>query len=212
MISMCDYPFFQRLSRESVNLEHLWLLFVNGYNGVVSNFTRRLALVVAYIDNEHIRCILAKQLNEELGNGDVSQVHRKIFERLILSLEAHKPQHIKEEMILPGKMLSEQLEALYSHSNPYIGLGAAIMMEVRGKQRDEVVGKELARTNMDGAALSGFNLHGELEKDHAEEVIDLARLIDNNSDCDRIAVLQGAENTSVALWNFCNGMYRVCFM
>jgi DMATS type aromatic prenyltransferase len=212
MISMCDYPFFQRLSREPVNLEHLWLLFVNGYNGVVSNFTRRLALVVAHIDSEHIRCILAKQLNEELGNGDVSQVHRKIFENLIISLESHKPQELKEEMLLPGQRLSECLETLYSDSNPSIGLGAAIMMEVRGKQRDEVVGKELARTSMDCNALSGFHLHGELEKDHAEEVIDLARSIDNSSDCDRIAVLQGAEITSVALWDFCNDMYRVCFM
>ncbi len=212
MISMCDYPFFQRLSRESVNLEHLWLLFVNAQNAVVSHFTRRLALVVAYIDNEHIRCILAKQLNEELGNGDVSQVHRKIFENLILSLESHKPPHINKQMLLPGHRLGEKLEALYSDANPYIGLGAAIVIELRGKQRDEVVGKELARTNITSSALSCLQLHGELEKGHAEEALDLARLVDNNSSCDRSAVLQGAENTSVALWNFCNDMYRVCFM
>ncbi len=209
--SMGDYPFFQRLHREPVNLTHLWLLFANGQEGVVNHFTRRLALVVAHIDSEHIRCILAKQLNEELGNGDISQVHRKIFEGLILSLESYKPQSITEEMLAPGRKLSQRLELLYSDPNPYIGLGAAILMEIRGKQRDEIVDKELVRTNVPRSSLSSFYLHKEIEMVHTEEVIDLACLIDN-SDGDKSAVLQGLEMTSNALWDFCNGMYRACFM
>ena len=118
--SMVDYPFFQRLRREPVNLTHLWLLFVNAQEGVVSHFTRRLALIVAHSYNDYICCILAKQLNEELGNGDVSQIHRKIFERLILSLELYKPQQIAQEMLRPGLELSERLESLYSDPNSFI--------------------------------------------------------------------------------------------
>ncbi len=209
--SFGNHPFFHRLQREPVNLTHLWLLFVNGQEGVVAHFTRRLALIVAHIDNEHICCILAKQLNEELGNGDVTKIHRKIFERLILSLEAYKPQLITEQILLPGQELSKKLEALYSNANTYVGVGAAILMEIRGKQRDEVLGKELDRTTETSDALSWLNLHGELEADHAEEAMDLARLIDRTGG-DKDAVLQGASMTSDALWNFCNGMYRLCFM
>jgi DMATS type aromatic prenyltransferase len=209
--SFGDHPFFQRLQREPVNLTHLWLLFANGQEGVVAHFTRRLALVVAHIDNEHICCVLAKQLNEELGNGDVSRIHRKIFERLILSIKAYKPQLVTEEMLAPGHKLSQRLESLYSNPNAYVGVGAAIVMELRGQQRDEVLGKELARTKVTRDALSWLDLHGELEADHAEEAMDLARLIDK-SDGDRDAALQGASMTSDALWEFCNGMYQVCFM
>jgi DMATS type aromatic prenyltransferase len=209
--SIENHPFFQRLHRESVNLTNLWLFFANVQEGIVSHFTRRLALVVAYIDDEHIRCILAKQLNEELGNGEISQIHRKIFDRLTLALEPYKPQLFTTEMLLPGCKLSQGLEALYSDPNPYIGVGAAILMEVRGEQRDEIVNKELARTKLDNSVLSWFYLHGELEVSHADEIMKLAHQIDN-SDGDKAAVMQGLEMTSAALWDFCNGMYRVCFL
>ena len=211
--SMVDYPFFQRLRREPVNLTHLWLLFVNAQEGVVSHFTRRLALIVAHSHNDYICCILAKQLNEELGNGDVSQIHRKIFERLILSLELYKPQQIAQEMLIPGLELSERLESLYSDPNSFIGVCAAILMEIRGKQRDEVVGKELARTTEARSSLACLQLHGELEADHADEVMNLARQLDNSDgDMDISAILQGLKMTSDALWDFCNAMYRICFM
>ena len=210
-LSVEDHPFFQRLHREPANLTNLWLLFANFQEGIVDHFTRRLALVVAYIDDEYIRCVLAKQLNEELGNGDVSQIHRKIFDRLTHALAPYKPEHVTTEMLLPGSRLSQDLEALYSDPNPYIGVGAAILMEVRGEQRDEIVNKELARTELDSSVLSWFYLHGELEIGHADEIIKLAHQIDN-SDGDKAAVLQGLEMTSDVLWDFCNGMYRTCFL
>ena len=209
--SIEDHPFFQRLHREPANLKNLWLFFANVQEGIVDRFTRRLALVVAYIDDDHIRCILAKQLNEELGNGDVSQIHRKIFDRLTHALEPYRPEHVTTEMLLPGSRLSQDLEALYSDPNPYIGVGAAILMEVRGEQRDEIVNKELARTELDSSVLSWFYLHGELEIGHADEIIKLAHQIDN-SDGDKAAVLQGLKITSDVLWDFCNGMYRTCFL
>jgi DMATS type aromatic prenyltransferase len=209
--SVENHPFFQRLHKEPVNLTNLWLLFANVQEGIVDHFTRRLALVVAHIDDEYIRCILAKQLNEELGNGNIEQVHRKIFDRLTLALEPYKPEIITSETLVPGYQLSKKLEELYSNSNAYIGVGAAIMMEIRGEQRDEIINKELVRTKLDSSILSWFYMHGELELDHADEVIKLASQIDN-SDRDKDAVLQGLEMTSDVLWDFCNEMYRVCFM
>jgi DMATS type aromatic prenyltransferase len=205
------HPFFQRLHREPANLTNLWLLFANFQEGIVVHFTRRLALVVEHIGDDYIRCVLEEQLNEELGNGNEAHVHQKIFDRFILGLEPYQPKLISTEMLAPGFKLSQNLELLYSDANAYIGVGAAIVMEVRGEQRDEIVTKELVRTTLDSSVAAWFYLHGELENDHAEEVIHLARQIDN-SDGDKAAVLHGLEMTSKALWEFCNGMYRVCFM
>jgi DMATS type aromatic prenyltransferase len=209
--SVEDHPFFQRLHREPPNLTNLWLLFANFQEGIVDHFTRRLALVVAHIDNEYIRCILAHQLNEELGNGDVSKIHRKIFDRLKSALESHQPSLVTSEMLVPALKLSECLEEMCSNPNPYIGVGSAIMMELRGEQRDKIVTQELSRTNLESSVKSWFYLHGEIEANHVDEVIELARQIDN-SDGDREAVSQGLKITSDALWRFCNNMYRVCFM
>jgi DMATS type aromatic prenyltransferase len=209
--SIDNHPFFQRLHRERVNLIHLWLFFINCQEAIVSDFTRRLALVVAQTDSEYIRCILAKQLNEELGDGNPDRIHRKVFDRLVGHLEPYKPQPFEESMLTPGRKLSQKLEAIYSNSNSYLGVGAAILMEIRGKQRDEIVGQELARATIDSSVMSWFHWHEEQEIGHADEVIDLARTIDN-SDGDKNAVLQGAQMTSDALWDFCNDMYRVCFL
>jgi DMATS type aromatic prenyltransferase len=212
--SIADHPFLQRLQREPVNQTNLWLLFTNGREGIVSHFTRRLASVVGRIDHEHIRCILTKQLNEELGNGDISRVHRKLFDRLVLALEPDKPQSVTDKMSVPSNELSQRLEALYADSNPYTGVGAAIVMEICGKQMDEVMSKEfVTRTNIDLSSLAWLHLHEELEIDHANEALDLAHLIaDSDGDGDKEAARQGAELTATALWNFCNGMYRLCFM
>jgi DMATS type aromatic prenyltransferase len=209
--SIEDHPFFQRLHREPANLKNLWLFFANVQEGIIAHFTDRLAIVVDRIDNDYIHCVLKKQLNEELGNGNVSHVHKEIFNRFIVGLQPHKPENVTTKMLAPGFKLSQDLEALYCNPNPYVGVGAAILMEVRGVQRDEIVNKELARTTLDSSVSSWFYLHGELESDHADEVMNLARQIDN-SDGDKGAVLQGLEMTSNALWDFCNGMYRACFI
>lgn len=210
--SIAEHPFLQRLQREPVNLMHLWLLFANGREGIVADFTRRLASVVGRTDSEHIRCILTKQLNEELGNGNIAHVHRKLFDRLILALEPHKPQLMTEEMLAPGAELSQCLESLYADANAYVGVGAAIVMEVRGKQIDEVMGKEfVTRTQLDRSSLLWLHLHEELEIGHADEAQELARIVGNihgNAD----ATKQGAERTAKGLWDFFNGMYRICYL
>jgi DMATS type aromatic prenyltransferase len=210
--SIANHPFLQRLQREPVNIGHLWKIFVNGREGIVSNFTRRLASVVGRIDDEHIRCILTKQLNEELGNGNIAHVHRKLFDRLILALDPYKPQTVSEKILLPGTELSQRLEVLYSDPNVYIGVGAAIMMEICGKQIDEVMGREfVTRTDMSRSDLLWLHIHEEVEVEHTDEAIELARII-SNSDGDKEAARQGIEMTATAMWSFFNGMYRTCYV
>lgn len=209
--SIDAHPFFQRLHREPVNLANMWLLFANFQEGIVDHFTRRLAIVVAQTTDENIRCILAKQLNEELGNGDISQIHRRIFDNFMIALEAYKPKIVCEDTLKPGRDLGKHLEELYCNSNANIGVGAAIVMEIRGKQRDEIISKELIRTTMARSSLAWLQLHEELELDHAEEAMELVRYIDK-SHGDKDAARQGAEMTATVLWSFCNKMYRICFM
>jgi DMATS type aromatic prenyltransferase len=210
--SIVDHPFLQRFQREPMNMTNLWLLFANGRKSVVAPFVRRLASTIDRSKNEEIRSILTKQLNEELGNGDPSQVHLVLFDKLFLALNSYKPAFVSEQMLEPGHELGRRLDALFFDPNPDVGVGAAIVMEIRGKQIDQFMENEfVTRTTMDRSSLEWLHLHAEIEIEHADESLDLARLI-ISSQGDEVAAQNGAKMTADAMWSFCDGMYRVCFM
>jgi hypothetical protein len=103
------------------------------------------------------------------------------------------------------------MEEVYSDPNPYIGVGAAIIMEIRGKQFDICVGKEFRRTKVELSSCEWLTMHEELELDHAEESLTLARLIPGSNEMIE-AVRRGADRTNTALTNFLNGVYQLCLI
>lgn len=208
--TVADHPFLQRLQRESVNPQHIWLLFMNVREGVVTHFTRLLASVVGRIDDERIRCILTKQLNEELGNGNIDRVHRKLFDRLIAGIEPWRMDSFDEEMLTPGKEFSQRLEEIYLDPHPYMGVGAAILMEIHGKQFDLCLGKEFRKTSIDLSKISWLTLHEEIEIDHADEALVLASFVADSAE-GIAAARQGVEKTRIAAWSFLDSLYRLCF-
>jgi DMATS type aromatic prenyltransferase len=206
--TLADHPVLQRLQREPVNSKHLWILLINLREAVI-HFTRRLASIIARIDDERIRCILAKQLNDELGNGNVNGIHRKLFEKLMTAIEDWKPASFTEEMLNPGKNFSQQMEAVYVEADPYMGVGAAVLMEIYGKQFDLWLGQELRKTTVPRSAVAWVTLHEELEIDHADESIIMARFVADAQE--EIAGRQGVDKACLASWNFLNGLYRLCY-
>jgi DMATS type aromatic prenyltransferase len=207
--SLTHHPFFQRLQREQVNPQHLWLLVMN-IRETATNFTRRLANIVAGIDDERIRCLLAKQLNDELGNGDVERIHRKLFDRLMTAIEPWRIESRPENMLMPGQEISDLFEEIYLHSNPYVGVGSIIVAEIYAKQFDICLGNELRKTNVDRAEIKWVTIHEELEIEHANESILLARFVADSEE-GVIAARQGIEKTRLASWRFLDGLYRLCY-
>src|SRR5262249_1921852 len=78
-----DHPFLRRLRREPVDLERLWVILANFQISISQNFARWLAGIVARVDDERIRCLLADQLNDELGRGRFEQAHVQLFARMM---------------------------------------------------------------------------------------------------------------------------------
>jgi DMATS type aromatic prenyltransferase len=204
-----DHPFFQRLQREPVNPQYIWLLMMN-VRGTSTNFTRRLANVVAQVDDERIRCLLAKQLNDELGNGNIDRIHRKLFERLMTAVEPWRIESCTENMLMPGKEISDRLEEIFLDSNPYVGVGATIVTEIHAKHFDLWLGAELRKTNVDLSAIKWVTVHEELEVDHANESLVLARYVAESEE-NVVVARQGIEKACMASWSFLNDMYRLCF-
>ena len=77
--SIADHPFFARMRREPVRLEVLARLLANFRVGITREFPRRLAWLTARVMDDAIRCVLAKQLNDEMGDGDFKRAHRGLL-------------------------------------------------------------------------------------------------------------------------------------
>jgi pyrroloquinoline quinone (PQQ) biosynthesis protein C len=204
------HPFFQRMAREVVDPRHMWLMFRNIYDGLSQHFPRRLANVIARVDDDRIRSILAEQLHEELGSGDYTRAHRRLFLQMLAALDAWKPAEVTDAMLQPGARLSARLEAIYYDHQPYVGVGAAIVIELLGKQVDLFVAAQFRRQEQVGlASLEWLTLHESLELDHANESMVLAAAVDEPED--RRAAWRGGRDVYATGWAFFDEMYVLCF-
>lgn len=110
------HPLFRRLEREPVDMSKLWLLLDNAREAITRPFARRLASVVARTSSDEVRCILAKQLDDELGHGDYTRAHKHLFERLVAGLDPWRPRGLEGSSLAPGRALHDALEAIYASS------------------------------------------------------------------------------------------------
>lgn len=208
--SMADHPFYQRLQREPVDLGRLWLLLANARIGIVQGFARRLASVTARVPDERLRCMLAKQLNDELGNGDFTRAHHLLFDGLLAGLDRWRPAAVTDATLAAGRALGERLEAIYADPDPFVGVGAAMVIEIYGKQVDLQTGRELRRQHaLDPHSLTWLTLHEELELDHAEESMEMAHLVEPGPALE--GAWRGARATCAASWAFFDDVYALCF-
>jgi DMATS type aromatic prenyltransferase len=206
---LVDHPYFQRMAREPVELAHMWRLFTNIRAGLSQHFPRRLAAVIARVTDERIRSLLARQLDQELGEGDYTKAHLVLFDQLLASLAPHQPALVDAVDLEPGHVLAERLEVPYSDPDGHVGVGAAMVIEGFGKQVDRFVADQFRRQTEVPVPL-WLQLHEELELGHADESLALARLLPS-SDGVHAAVWRGARAVADAGWEFFDGMYRACY-
>lgn len=203
--SIAQHPLFQKLGREDVDMSRLWVMLSNGREGIIKDFSRWLAGVTARTTDERLRSMLAKQLNDELGNGDFTKTHRVLFDQLLAGLEPWRPATVTPEMMAPGREFNRRLEAVYSDPREYVGIGAAMAIEVLGKQIDSRIADELRREQkLTPTAMTWLTLHEELEIDHANESMDMAHLV---PPAQLEAAWRGAEGVATAFWDFFDAMY-----
>jgi DMATS type aromatic prenyltransferase len=211
-----EHPLFRRLEREPADLGRIYAVLANGREGIGAFFPRWLASLVARVDNDAMRTILAKQLNDELGDGDPTQAHGLLYEKMLDDLGAFRPNWgavDRDTFFAPGRTLAKGLHELYTARPAFEGVGATLLMEVFGKQADQRVGGLLRRqTAIDPASLTWLVLHETLEEAHAGESIELARLAGNeDGGAAREAMARGAEELAQLAWNYLDDLYDLVF-
>jgi hypothetical protein len=140
-----SHPLLVRLEREAVTPTHAWAILAELLAAVVEPSARRWCVLVACIDDDAIRSILAHELATELGHGDVD---RSVARRIRRSLGGAPA----EAAARPQSQLSARLDAIVTDDHPYVGVGAVLALRRFGAEVATRIAIELRRHGHDDAA------------------------------------------------------------
>ena len=207
---VAEHPFFRRLSGRPVDLGAIWLLMANLGQGISGHFVHWLARTISRSEDKRISCFLAKQLNDELGNGDPQQIHSILLDRFIAGLEPWRPAHTGREALLePGRKLALSGAKPFLTNEIFEALGALMVGEIFAKKMDHCVGDQIRRQNaISEGDLRWLILHETLEMEHADDSRDLALLVPEKDECQKAAQI-GARAQWDALWDFLTDVHKV---
>jgi hypothetical protein len=202
-----DHGFFQELARRPVDLGAIWVLMANLREGISGHFVSWLAYTVARVGDRRIASLLAKQLNDELGNGDIGEIHSALLDRFIGGLEPWRPAGGDEGILLrAGRELAEAGAQPFAAANCYEAVGALMVGEIFAKKMDKCLADEVRRQDAIPAdVMKWLIIHETLEVEHAEDSGELADLVPDRDEPLR-ALWRGAEHQWETLWRFLNGV------
>jgi pyrroloquinoline quinone (PQQ) biosynthesis protein C len=208
-IDVATHPLFVDLASRPVDLGAIWVLVANLHVGISDRFVPWLARTIARLEDRRIASLLAKQLNDELGNGDFAQIHSVLLQRFLEGLDPWRPEGSDQELLWPGTRLGRNGNALFDGNDPYEPIGALVVGEIFAKKMDHCLGEEIRRQNAVSAdALRWLVIHESLEVDHADDSLVLARLIPTSDTC-MGSTSRGAKNQWRLLWDFLDGVHSV---
>jgi len=206
-MDVAAHPLFVRLETNPVDLEALWLLVANMNAGISPNFVRWLALTIARMPDFRVSSLLAKQLDDELGNGKSERIHRTLLERFVAGLEPFSPRDPAHRQLQAGERLAIRSGEVFDHGTPYEAVGGVMVSEIFAKKMDHCLGNEIRRqAQVPREALEWLELHEVLEVDHAADSYELAALVPERGP-ELAAAWQGARQLWAAMWGFLDDVH-----
>lgn len=210
-LEVSEHPLFTRLRSEPVSLEALWFLVANMNAGISPNFVRWLGLTIARLPDYRMASLIAKQLHDELGNGDFQSIHSHLLEKFVAALSRWQPERPGENLLRAGERLGERASTVFESADPYQAVGGLIVAEIFAKKMDRCLGDEIRRQNLVAPdALRWLEIHEVLEVDHADDSLGLAELIPDDADA-RAAAWRGARELWDAMWGFLDDVAELAF-
>jgi pyrroloquinoline quinone (PQQ) biosynthesis protein C len=199
---VADHPFFVRVRERPADLTPIWLLMANLRAGISRDFVSWLAWTIARVEDRRIGCLIAKQLSDELGNGEFGRIHSLLLDRFVNGLESFRPpQATGNDLLGPGEKLCHEAARCFL-GEPYEGVGALMVGELFAEKMDRCVGDAVRRHGgVDTHALTWLMLHEALEVNHAADSDGLAELIPKQGP-ELAATWRGAIEQWRVLWQF----------
>jgi pyrroloquinoline quinone (PQQ) biosynthesis protein C len=210
-IEVASHPFFRELRAGPLDMQAIWILMANLRAGISRDFVVWLATTIARVDDRRIGSLAAKQLNDELGNGDPNRIHSLLLDRFLLGLEPWRCTELEEARLLaPGRRLAEESGRIFLHAaEPYEAVGALLVGEIFAEKMDHCVGDEIRRQHaLSEDTLHWLTLHETLESDHAGDSSAIAELVPTSGPSSE-AAWRGAVAQWDVLWRFLDGVDEI---
>jgi len=205
------HPLFVALRAQPVNLEAIWFLVANMNAGISPNFVRWLALTIARVHDRRVASLIAKQLDDELGNGDFENIHSVLLERFVGGLERWRPERPGEDLLRAGRRLGARASLVFEAPDPYDAVGGLMVAEIFAKKMDRCLGDEIRRQGLvPREALLWLEIHEVLEVDHAEDSRELALLVPDRDES-LASTWRGATELWDSMWGFLDDVARLAF-
>jgi hypothetical protein len=201
-IEVADHPFFITLARAPVDLEAVYLLMANLQQGISGSFMSWLASTIARVDDRRVASLLTRQLNDELGGGDFSQIRSILLERFVTALSPWCARADDEALLGAGRRLARDGARPFLASDPCESLGALMVGQIFAVKMDACLEHDMRRQLLvTGSALRWLDRHETPEAHHAQGSRELAELIPKNG-ASLAATWRGAIDQWGTLWRF----------
>jgi pyrroloquinoline quinone (PQQ) biosynthesis protein C len=209
-IDVASHPFFVTLADGSaVDLEAIYLLISNLHQGVSGSFVRWLAIAISRTDDRRVASLLARQLNDELGDGDFTQIHSVLLDRFVIALSPWCDRAGDHQLLSAGRRLARDGARPFVASDPQEGLGALIVSGVFAEKMDVCLAGEMRRQMLvTGEAMRWLNVHETMETNHAQDSHELAELLPR-AGSGLAAAWRGALDQWDALWQFLDDVHEL---
>lgn len=207
--SLAEHPLVKRLQREPENGGPLWLLVANMNEGISKPLVHWLANLTARADDEHIRRLLARQLDRDMGQGVVDRSIGQFMKKFLRTIAPLRPADLQEESLAPGRRLAERLSRIYLSEDPLEGIAALMAVRICAHQLVEAVEQLILAQpyEFDADLLEWARVNQESD---TEDSFKLAQLV--SSDAEAIsATVTGAMGLHTALWECLDEIYAACF-
>lgn len=189
------HPFFQ--NEGSNHIGYIGLILENGRELDITGFLARLISITPNVD---IRAKLVPQLHDELGGGDLSKIHVKY---IFSFLQAVKPYaEVSKEDAAKLEQAYQELghiyKRLFNTTDVYEGIGVAIANEIIVQPIFEYFKRITAQADakLSDEAMVWITSHDEVEDHHIQDSIDLANMLEPNSE-----QIQKATKAAIELFN-----------
>jgi pyrroloquinoline quinone (PQQ) biosynthesis protein C len=208
-VDVDTHPFFAALARGPVDLRAVYFLMANLQEGISRHFVSWLARTIERVEDRRISSLLAKQLNDELGNGDFAQIHSRLLERFVAALSSWQPDIGADRVLSAGRRLAQDGGRPFLAADPYEGVGALIVGEIFAEKMDTCLADQMRRqTLVSGDALTWLDVHEKLEVNHSEDSAGLAMLVPRDGN-HLAATWRGAIDQWTTLWHFLDDVHAL---
>ncbi|HET6146525.1 MAG TPA: hypothetical protein VFH68_03275 [Polyangia bacterium] len=204
-IEVADHPFFITLAQGPIDLEAVYLLMANLQQGISGSLVSRLAGTIARVDDRRVASVLAKQLNDELGAGDFSQIRSVLLERFVTALSPWCARADDEALLGAGRRLSRDGARPFLASDPSEALGALMVSRIFAGKMDACLVHDMRRQLL----VTGQSLRWlDIGAHQAQDSSDLAVLLPREG-LSLFASWRGAIDQWGTLWRFLDDVHEM---